>query len=105
MSDELLERPSHAECPQGGKNKVNDEPWGGVIWEQIVGAAIRAQRNRNAISRRSLALAADVDERYLGAIERGEGNPSVQVLGRIARALRVHPSIFFSEDQAPPAIG
>jgi transcriptional regulator with XRE-family HTH domain len=66
-------------------------------------------RKARGITQEQLALSAGLDLRYLGSIERGKGNPSVAVLGRIADALHTHPAAFFadfssktSQDSAPP---
>ena len=66
----------------------------------IVGANVRRLRNRAAFSREELAGRASVDWTYLGAIERGQRNPSVAILGRLAAALGVEPSIFFAGHSA-----
>ena len=39
--------------------------------------------------RRALALAADMDRSYLGRLERGEKQPSLDVLFRVAAALQI----------------
>lgn len=67
-------------------------------WERVVGANVRRFRKEAGLSQERLALSAGIDLRYLGGIERGEHNPSVAVLGRLAEALGVHPSAFFDED-------
>lgn len=66
-------------------------------WGQVVGANIRRFRKDRGLSQESLALSADLDLRYLGGIERGEHNPTVDLLGRIAEVLGKHPSTFFDE--------
>jgi transcriptional regulator with XRE-family HTH domain len=68
-----------------------------MAWEEIVGSAIRKFRLSRELTIEELALSAQVDPRYLGSIERGRGNPSVAVLGRLANALHVHPSAFFQD--------
>ena len=40
---------------------------------------------------------------FLGGIERGEYNPSVDLIGRIAAVLDVHPSAFFDDDAVQTA--
>jgi transcriptional regulator with XRE-family HTH domain len=35
--------------------------------------------------------------RYLGGIERGQENPTIAVVGNIAKALGVHPSSLLTE--------
>ncbi len=66
-------------------------------WEEIVGANIRRNRKQRELTQEQLAMKADLDLRYLGGIERGEYNPTVSVLGRLAEALEIHPSGFFDE--------
>ena len=68
-------------------------------WEEIVGANIRRFRKKCGMTQEQLAMSADLDLRYLGGIERGEHNPTVSVLGRLAEALEIHPADFFSEDE------
>jgi XRE family transcriptional regulator, aerobic/anaerobic benzoate catabolism transcriptional regulator len=48
---------------------------------------VRASRERQGLSRKALAKAAEVSERYLAALELGEGNASVILLRRVAGAL------------------
>ena len=66
-------------------------------WEQVVGLNIRRLRKARAISQEALAHEAKIDMRYLGGIERGQENPTVAVIGRIAKLLGVHPSALFTE--------
>ncbi len=67
-------------------------------WERIVGANVRRLRNERGLSQEALADEADLTPRHLGRIERGEGNPTVAMLGRLARVLGVHPTAFYSEN-------
>ena len=53
-----------------------------------LGIRIRAQRRRIALTQEQLALVADVDRSYYGAIERGERNITFTVLCRLCLALR-----------------
>ncbi len=41
------------------------------------------------LTQENLAFAADLDRTYVSAVERGEKNPTISVLVRIARALKV----------------
>jgi XRE family aerobic/anaerobic benzoate catabolism transcriptional regulator len=52
-----------------------------------LGRRVRDIRERRGMSRKVLARAADVSERYLGQLEGGTGNISVMLLRRIAGAL------------------
>ena len=67
-------------------------------WEQIVGANVRKVRRSRGLSQEQLALRADMDLRYLGGSERGEFNPTVSVLGKVAEVLGVSPAVLFQEE-------
>jgi transcriptional regulator with XRE-family HTH domain len=56
---------------------------------QVLGALIRAQRVTAGLSLRDLAERTSVSNAYLSQIERGLHEPSISVLGAIARALDV----------------
>ena len=53
-----------------------------------LGSRIRAQRKRIGLTQEQLALVADVDRSYFGAVERGERNITFTVLYRLCLALR-----------------
>jgi XRE family aerobic/anaerobic benzoate catabolism transcriptional regulator len=54
---------------------------------KIVGERVRMARARKSISRKALADSSRVSQRYLAQLEGGEGNISIALLSRIARAL------------------
>jgi XRE family aerobic/anaerobic benzoate catabolism transcriptional regulator len=54
-----------------------------------LGARVRAWRAEHAMTRRQLAAASDLSERYLAQLEAGEGNVSLLLLRRLARAMHV----------------
>ncbi len=54
-----------------------------------LGERVRAWRTENGMSRKSLALASGVSERYLAQLEAGQGNISVLLLRKVARAMGV----------------
>ena len=64
-------------------------------WGKIVGANVRRLRVEQKLTQEQLAHDAEIDLTYLGGIERGRRNPSVDVLGRIAKALGTSPVGFF----------
>lgn len=66
----------------------------------VVGSNVRRLRTQAAFTREELASRAQVDWTYLGAIERGQRNPSVAILARLAAALDVKPSDFFVLDSS-----
>ena len=49
-------------------------------FQRAVGAHVRELRERRGMTRKRLALEADVSERYLGQLEAGEGNGSMLLL-------------------------
>ncbi len=55
----------------------------------LLGAVIRAFRQRTGLSQESLAERAHLHRTYIGSVERGERNPSFQSLSRILDALDV----------------
>jgi XRE family aerobic/anaerobic benzoate catabolism transcriptional regulator len=54
-----------------------------------MGLRVRESRARRGMSRKALALSADVSERYLAQVESGETNPSIMVLRHVAHALGI----------------
>lgn len=70
-------------------------------WGKIVGANVRRLRVEQKLTQEQLAHDAEIDLTYLGGIERGRRNPSVDVLGRIAEALRCHPNRLLIEPDSP----
>lgn len=54
-----------------------------------LGRRVRELRERRGMTRKRMALEADVSERYLGQLEAGEGNVSMLLLRRVAAALNV----------------
>ncbi len=61
-------------------------------WKRIVGANIRDLRTAEDISQEELASKSKIDLTYMGGIERAKRNPSLMVLVRIAKALKVQPA-------------
>lgn len=62
---------------------------------KLVGQNIRRIRVAQDISQEQVAFDAGVDRSYLGGIERGEENPSVDTLEKIARVLDCDLRNFF----------
>jgi transcriptional regulator with XRE-family HTH domain len=55
----------------------------------LLGRRIRYLRKIKGMTQQKLGDEADMDYKYLGAIERGEKNPSIDNLAKIAAALNV----------------
>jgi transcriptional regulator with XRE-family HTH domain len=53
------------------------------------GTNLRMQRLSQAMSQEALAYDADIAMNYLSGIERGTRNPSLQIIERLANALRI----------------
>jgi transcriptional regulator with XRE-family HTH domain len=66
-------------------------------WKEIVGANVRRLRKDRGASQETLAAEAKIGMRYLGFVERGQVNPSVEVIGQIADALGVPPGKLFEK--------
>ncbi|HEX2104698.1 MAG TPA: helix-turn-helix transcriptional regulator [Solirubrobacteraceae bacterium] len=66
---------------------AGEETWKATL--EVLGASIRAERVTAGLSLRDLAERAKVSNAYLSQIERGLHEPSISVLGAIARALDV----------------
>jgi transcriptional regulator with XRE-family HTH domain len=64
-------------------------------WEESVGRKVRALRKARGLSQEALAHDAGIAMRYLAGIERGEENPTLAILVRIAGALGIEPKELF----------
>jgi XRE family transcriptional regulator, regulator of sulfur utilization len=64
-----------------------------------VAREIRAQREARGLSLSAAAARAGISKTSLATIESGEGNPSLQTLWRVARALDVTVSTLLGEDE------
>lgn len=58
-----------------------------AIVQQNLAANLKEERLRVGLSQEALALGADVDRTYVSQIERGIGNPSIQVVVKLATCL------------------
>ena len=69
-----------------------------------IGRNVRRLRLGRRMSQEGLALEADIDRTYMSGIERGISNPSVMLLARLAKVLRVTVAdlVSASSDKEPP---
>lgn len=68
----------------------------------LLGERVRAWRAAHGVTRKALALSAGVSERYLAQLEGGDGNISVLLLRRLARAMQVPVEHVIRERDALP---
>jgi XRE family aerobic/anaerobic benzoate catabolism transcriptional regulator len=66
-----------------------------------VGAAVRSRREAHGWSRRELAGACGVSERFLAQLETGDGNISLRRFAEVAHALGTTPSALLAPADAP----
>lgn len=69
---------------------------------KILGDRVRQARTRRGMIRKLLARDSGVSERYLAQLESGQGNVSILLLHRIARALDVPLEALVLEGPEPP---
>lgn len=55
------------------------------------GEQVKRLRKQKGLSQEKLALSAGIERSYMGMIERGKGNPTLEKVGAIAKALDVLP--------------
>ena len=65
---------------------------------RAVGENIKRIRKSKKLSMERLAAEAGVSRSMLGQIERGEANPSVGIVGKLARALKVPAEVLLEND-------
>ncbi len=64
----------------------------------LLGERVRAWRTEHGMTRKALSAASGVSERYLAQLEAGEGNISVLLLRKVARAMGVPVESLVRED-------
>ena len=65
----------------------------------LLGRRIRAIRNANGWTQEELGAKSDVSYKYIGEVERGQQNPSLDTLIKIADALEIELSDLFCFEQ------
>lgn len=61
---------------------------GNFIYKRL-GERIILERKKKNLSQEQLALLSDIDRTYLARIEEGKANPSIRVLIKLSRVLKV----------------
>lgn len=65
---------------------------------ELVGQNIRKYRKTQKFSQEELAYRSNISIGSLGKLERGVGNPTLEILTKIAEALSIEPRLLFLED-------
>jgi len=79
---------------------LHREDQGEVAYLARLGERVRAWRAEHAMTRKTLALASGVSERYLAQLESGQGNISVLLLRKLAHAMQVPVELLAREHGA-----
>ena len=72
-----------------------------TLYLSRLGDRVRAWRTEHGMTRKSLSQASGVSERYLAQLEAGEGNISVLLLRKVARAMGVPVESLVREEESP----
>jgi transcriptional regulator with XRE-family HTH domain len=59
---------------------------------QIFAANLRRLRHARGLSQEDLAYEADVNRTYMSKLEKGASYPGLEIIGKLARVLRVEPA-------------
>jgi transcriptional regulator with XRE-family HTH domain len=59
------------------------------LFYKKLGDKIHSERKKRKLSQEQLALISGIDRTYLARIEEGKANPSIKVLCKISRTLKV----------------
>jgi XRE family aerobic/anaerobic benzoate catabolism transcriptional regulator len=86
MSSTILHTPGNVPGPDVTSDNEVDEAKNPFL--VALGERARALRARRGMTRKAVALAADVSERHLANLEYGQGNASILVLAQVAAALQ-----------------
>ncbi len=69
--------------------------------KEVFGKRIKQLRKAKGLTQKELGIKADMEYQYLGAIERGEKNPSLGFIGKLAVGLELntYQLFMFAEEQ------
>ena len=67
-----------------------------------LGERVRCWRTEQGMTRRALSEASGISERYIAQMEVGQGNFSILLLRKLARAMRIPMETLVADDQRPP---
>ena len=83
---------------------VPEKAWGAAIRNSF-GVTVRAVRQQNGISQEELALRTGLDRSYVGQVERGERNLTLENIYKLADGLGVPPASLLIELNQPLNFG
>lgn len=69
---------------------------------QLFVVNVRRHRKLKGMTQEQLALEVGMERGYISDLKRGQRNPTVQALGRLADALGVEPTSLLEEDPSDP---
>ena len=61
----------------------------GNFFYKSIGERIFFERKRKHISQEKLSFLSDIDRTYLSRIEKGKANPSMKIIRKISRGLKI----------------
>jgi len=96
------EAPQPAPDPQAGRQALIALQESDPDFLASLGRRVREAREQRGMARKLLSRTAKVSERYLAALESGEGNASIVLLRRVAGALGVHLTALLEAGEALP---
>lgn len=65
--------------------------------KEVVAANLRRIRHAKNLTQEELADRVGLSPRYIGSVERSVASPTVTVLGKLANALNVEPSVLVTK--------
>jgi XRE family transcriptional regulator, regulator of sulfur utilization len=68
-----------------------------MTYRKIIGENVRKLRNERKWTQEKLAALSKVDQGYIGTLERGLVNVSIDTMEKLAKALKVKPIEFLKE--------
>ena len=66
---------------------IDQSGWGNSPHQRAFGAAVRELRARRGLSQEGLGLRGGLHRNYVGAVERGEINPTLRVILKLCKGL------------------
>ena len=72
----------------------------GRAWSRAFGRAVRSRRLDMGLSQEGLGFRCDLDRTYVGGVERGERNPTLRVIVRLAEGLEIDVSRLMRQAEA-----